>query len=94
MKKVQNKHVKNYVQRLEPFVASNLKAIKIGMNYIVLSYNWWPLFIYQDCTKKWFENQDRYSKTTSAHRTYSHPNVRTQLLDSEQMKTIMCSLLL
>jgi len=57
--------------------------------YVVFSYGGhWPLFIYDYGTKRWFENDDRYSKTTSKHRTKIHPLCGTTLLTREEMVVI------
>jgi len=49
-------------------------ANKSSQRYVVFSYGGhWPLFIYDYGTQRWFENDDRYSKTTSKHRSKAHP---------------------
>lgn len=44
--------------------------------YVVYSYGeHWPLFVCHDGT--WYENSERYSVTTSKHRSASHPHCDT-----------------
>ena len=49
-------------------------ANRSNKRYVVFSYGGhWPLFVYDFNTDRWFENDDRYSNTTSKHRRYAHP---------------------
>lgn len=44
--------------------------------YVVYSYGeHWPLFAWDGFS--WFENEDRYSPTTSKHRSHTHPHKET-----------------
>jgi hypothetical protein len=44
--------------------------------YVVYSYGpHWPLFVWHDGV--WYENKDRYSVTTSKHRSQAHPRCDT-----------------
>jgi hypothetical protein len=54
--------------------------------YVVYSYDQhWPLFVYDNDRALWFENSDRYSRTTSKHRMQAHPLCDTLKLDCQQM---------
>ncbi len=89
--KIANRDARQYVQRLHPFEGSNLfaqyKPEGNGVRYIVYSYgHHWPLFVH--CHDTWFENEDRFSVTTSKHRTQSHPHCPTVLLSVEWMRKL------
>ena len=54
--------------------------------YAVYSYHHgWPLFIYSDQTKTWYENTDKYSRTTSKHHSQAHPHCDTIGLSCDDM---------
>jgi hypothetical protein len=59
----------------------------------VQSYGYWPLFVCIHLQGKdvWFENTDRYSITTSKHRSQSHPHVPTQPLTRDEMTLLVSS---
>ena len=96
--KIANRDARKFVQREHPFEGSNLFAeFKTQNNddetngpdmwYVVYSYNTtWPLFIKAEGI--WFENEDRFSVTTSKHRTQSHPHCPTVLLSVEWMRLL------
>lgn len=53
--------------------------------YVVYSYgDHWPLFVCHDGV--WYENSDRYSVTTSKHRSQSHPHCDTMLVPCDLLK--------
>jgi len=58
--------------------------------YIVYSYgSHFPLFIAEtfEGITKWYENADRYSQTTSKHRSQLHPHYETtKLLTKDMMR--------
>ena len=89
--------VRKYVQNRENFGTStgHLFAHTYGhgdpkhKRYVVYSYgSHWPLFVYDYGTKRWFENSDKYSVTTSKHRTKAHPHCETTELPREQMTVL------
>jgi hypothetical protein len=82
MKKVSNIRSRSYVQDRLPFKANNLFAVNKGNKYIVYSYGvHFPLFLFSNGI--WYENQDKYSVTTSKHKTQSHPLCNTQKVSKE-----------
>lgn len=94
MDKVSNAKCREYVQQRKPFRGSNLWGEwVVGLTplapsrYVVYSYGQhFPLFVYtHDC---WFENEDKYSVSTSKHRTQSHPLCPTVLLSTHWMRTL------
>ena len=59
-----------------------------GDRYVVTSYgDHWPLFIWEDGT--WYENVDKYSVTTSKHRSQAHPHEETMPITCEDMRVLM-----
>jgi hypothetical protein len=76
------------VQDRREFVGSNLFAVYNNGKYVVYSYgDHFPLFVYHN--GKWYENSDRYSVSTSKHRTQSHPHCDTLPLNTSQMKELI-----
>lgn len=58
----------------KPFKDTNKFARREGELYVVYSFGQhWPMFIHDGRTGQWFENEDRYSRTTSKHRTQCYP---------------------
>lgn len=87
--KTTNAKCREFVQSKQEFQANNLKGEWKGGIYIIYSYGWFPLFIYnlvQDC---WLENSERYSVSTSKQRGQCHPLCNTELRTLEQLKDII-----
>jgi len=58
--------------------------------YVVYSYGeHWPLFMWAGRTDTWYQNADKFSPTTSHHRTYAHPHEETELASCYRMKQII-----
>jgi hypothetical protein len=56
--------------------------------YVVYSYGkHFPLFVHQDGI--WYENQDRYSVSTSKHRSQSHPHTNTMPMTTSALQRII-----
>mgnify|MGYP006307483051 CR=1 FL=1 len=92
-KRVANKDARRCVQNREPFVGSNTYSVSFvasdmsAPRYAVYSYGrHWPLFIYEE--GKWYENADKYSPTTSRHRSQLHPLCETEERSAEDMRDI------
>jgi hypothetical protein len=92
--KVANKNCRQHVQSRTDFTGSNLYGqwrnnivdpeTPDNSRYIVFSYGeHYPMFIYANGC--WFENEDKYSVSTSKHRSQSHPHVPTILLSTRWM---------
>jgi hypothetical protein len=88
--KIANRDARKYVQAQRSFRGSNLwgehhhQPEEEYRRYVVYSYGThWPLFIYT--CGQWFENEDRYSVTTSKHRTQAHPGYSTKKLTAQWM---------
>jgi hypothetical protein len=77
MNKITNKQARTFVCECKPFLANNLSAIQVKDLYIVYSYGYWPLYVWDSKTCVWYENEERYSVTTSKHRTQARPLANT-----------------
>jgi hypothetical protein len=99
MKRINGRLSRPYVQRKLPFKNNNgqLYAEWVGLNgiengdarYVVYSYDThWPLFVYVSKVDTWFENKDKFSPTTSKHRTQTHPHCSTVLLSPDQIRLL------
>jgi len=74
--RITNREAKDYVDNLKEFKANNLSAQVKGKYYVVYSYGYWPLYVYDFDSNIWHENEDRYSVTTSKHRGQARPRWR------------------
>lgn len=97
--KTPNAKCRSLVQSQTPFDGSNLYARKLSAygsgvaRYVVYSYgDHWPLFICcaDPATSEpvWFENADKYSVSTTMHRSRAHPHTTTTLLSCEAMRQL------
>jgi len=67
-----NKDCRSLVERKVEFKANNVFSEWEDDKYIVYSYGkHFPMFIFKD--RKWYENSDKYSRTTSRHQTQARP---------------------
>lgn len=72
--RVSNKNARNNIQSLSEFRANNLYAENRGKFYVVFSYGpHWPLWAYDRVNDRWYENIDKYSVTTSKHKSQTRP---------------------
>ena len=87
MERIANKNASSYVRRRREFKGSNLSGTYLDDRYVVYSYGeHWPLFVHTNGA--WFENQDKYSRTTSKQKRQAHPDVDTIKLSTEQMISV------
>jgi hypothetical protein len=84
-----NKNARECVVKLKPFTASNLSATLRNGFYVVYSYGWYPLFAYSIHDLKWYENEERYSVSTSRQKSQSHPQQETVKLSHEGLKDLI-----
>ena len=93
--KIANRDARQYVLRRKPFDGSNLYARRRTLVtsddtvtwYTVYSYGeHYPMFIH--INGYWFENEDKYSVSTSKHRSQSHPHAVTFPLSTQWMKVL------
>lgn len=89
--KTTNQQASNYVRKWEPFTNSNNQLYGEWVTrgcYAVFSYGaHWPLYIWRNGV--WFENEDKYSVTTTRHSTYAHPRTETKKRTCLQMLNII-----
>lgn len=86
--KTSNKNSRQFVQALKDFKANNLFGVSENGSYVVYSYGrHFPLFAFVN--GQWYENKDRYSVTTSKHRTQSHPLVDCVPVSTNELKSII-----
>ena len=85
--KVSNKESSQYARNKEPFNGSNLSG-KIMPNkaYVVLSYGYYPLYVYK--YNKWYENKEKYSVSTTKQQGQSRPTGSTIKKTTKQLKKL------
>lgn len=87
--RVANNSCRKHVQNREPFRGSNLYGVFSLLDadqevYTVYSYGeHYPMFIHTN--GMWFENEDKYSRSTSKHHGQAHPHTPTILLSTRWM---------
>ena len=89
--KIANKAARSMVEQRRPFEGSNLFARWESNDseewYVVYSYGvHYPMYI--NANGCWFENEDKYSPTTSKHKGQARPSSNTFLLSTEYMKRL------
>lgn len=86
--KTANFKARQHVQDRQPFTGNNTFGERVGDAYAVYSYGYhWPLFVHVD--GKWYENEGRYSVTTSKHRSQLHPLCDTELVSVNDLKDMI-----
>ena len=94
--KIANANARSAVQYLKEFEGSNTAGIWHSVMaggdynpiYVVYSYGThWPMFIYEN--GRWYENGDKYSKTTSKHHGQLHPQTQTEIRSVQDMRYIV-----
>ncbi len=97
IKQVSNADARDYVQKCIEFQGSNTFAREVHTDhstlYVVYSYGeHFPMFIAEtddDGVTRWYSNQDRFSMTTSKHRTQLHPHVEYMVpMDTARMRVL------
>ena len=91
--RVANSKCRQYVTDREPFRGSNLYGYFSLVDadhevYTVYSYgDHYPMFIYTE--GMWFENEDKYSRSTSRHHSQAKPyGINTILLSTRWMQRL------
>ena len=87
--RVANKNASKYVDELKTFQGSNTFAEEHTDNlYVVYSYGYhFPMYVKYRNT--WYENNDKYSVSTSKQQSQSRPNAKTKLLNTKQLKELI-----
>lgn len=96
---IANRDARTYVAMRQPFQGANLygqneRVLQHGelpvLLYAVYSYGpHFPLFVYDVRTSTWYENEDRYSVTTSKHRSQAHPLADTVKLSTAALQRLI-----
>lgn len=90
---ITNKTARLKIEKLQDFKASNLFSytLKKPTNsiYIVYSYGThFPMFIFKK--GEWYENSDKYSRTTSKQQNQCRPSgVKITLKNTEEMQNLI-----
>ena len=87
MEKTNNKNAKHYVLNFKNFKGSNLIGKNTNNAYVVLSYGYYPIFLYKDGI--WYENDNSYSHSTKVHMAHTRPTSDTILLNTEELKELV-----
>jgi hypothetical protein len=86
--RVSNSNARTQVQARIPFKGNNTFGETINGAYVVFSYgHHWPLFAYVEGT--WYENRERYSVSTSKHRSQLHPLEDTEKVSLDELKELL-----
>jgi len=86
--KISNRNARNFVGERKQFKANNMFAETYKGIYAVFSYGYhFPLFAYFDGT--WYENGDKYSVTTSKHKSQARPLEKTVVVNTRTLKEII-----
>lgn len=104
MQKISNYNCREVVRQMLEFNGSNLYARLHmprpnnpvepvhSYRYVVYSYgDHWPLFVAEwlaGSEPVWYENEDRYSVTTSKHKSQAHPHRDTIKLNQSDMRRL------
>lgn len=96
LERVNNKDSAFYVRNQYEFQGSNMYGINLeGQNhrtYVVYSYGThFPMFVWDYNTFEWYENTDRFSRTTSKQQNQCRPEYGiplTNKFDTDAMKQI------
>lgn len=96
MKQIANRDAREYVRNRQHFRGSNLFTDEVelphSMLYIVYSYgHHYPMFVAEtdaDNNTQWYENIDKYSRSTSKQKSQAHPYYDTIKLDINDMQRV------
>lgn len=85
---VSNKNARGHVKLRMDFNGSNLygRTTKDGERYVVFSYGpHYPMLVYDKGV--WYMNSDKYSSSTSKHRSQVHPG-EVVWMETEKMRAL------
>ncbi len=91
--KTSNSRAKQLVNELKAFKGNNTFAEDNHTVYVVYSYGYhFPLYVYDKVLSVWYENTDKYSVTTSKHKSQLRPSVACFLeRNTKQLKEFLDS---
>lgn len=82
--KTSNKKAAEYVKQKLEFTGSNTFGNWWKDSYVVYSYGiHYPLYVYKNGS--WFENETKYSTTTSKHKTQLRPTFETYKRTTQEL---------
>ena len=89
--KTSNRDSANFVTNRREFDANNLSGEYINNKYVVKSYGYYPIYIYS--CGQWYENEDRYSRSTAKQMTQCGYGIRAEAIekDNQFMEDLMNS---
>lgn len=95
MNRPNNKDVGHYVKGRLEFQAHNMNGKWVSPNkrewlYVVYSYGeHFPMYVYSQDSGDWFENGNRYSNTTTRHKSQARPTSNTIKVDTDTIREIV-----
>ena len=72
--RIANSRAREIVTSKIPFKGSNTHGEYRNGSYVVFSYDWYPIFVFKD--GQWFENEQKYSMSTSKQTSQLRPSQR------------------
>lgn len=92
MSKLTNRDCGAEVAARRPFVSGNQTLegcwTTDGRRYIVRSYGYYPIFVWDSDARQWFETDDGYSNTTRRHMSYTRPTSNTRVVPHATLEVI------
>ena len=82
-----NYTAKDLVKAKIPFKGSNTSGEWIGNVYVVSSYGWYPIFVYKE--GRWYENTNRYSRSTGKQMGQLRPTPDTIKLSKDELNDLI-----
>ena len=79
-----NSSARDLVSSRIPFKGSNTHAEYVSGTYVVYSYDWYPIFVYKD--GQWFENENKYSRSTGRQISQLRPNDQGEIIKVSKSK--------
>ena len=86
-----NKYADDFTTKREPFTASNTWGEWVKDLYVVYSYGrHFPMFVWDGTVQAWFENTDKYSRSTSKQQGQLRPNAHVEYkLETDELKGLV-----
>ena len=85
--KTTNITARDLVKAKIPFKGSNTSGEWIGNVYVVSSYNWYPIFVFKN--NQWYENQNRYSRSTGKQMGQLRPTGNTIPVSKNELNDLI-----
>ena len=87
-----NKKSSKYVNEMQEFKASNLSARwETKTKYVVYSYDWYPVYVFDSVSSVWYENEERYSPSTARQMSQARPEQETVKASHKELKHIIAA---